>query len=57
MKPNLKDEKDEYVYRSFIGLGQYNIVLSEVSDSSSTPIGTNNKTIILPSPLNSFLFL
>eukprot|EP01040_Poterioochromonas_malhamensis_P015033 gene15033-16749_t len=39
VKPNLKDEKDEYVYRSFIGLGQYNIVLSEVSDSSSTPIG------------------
>lgn len=43
MKPNLKDEKDEYVYRSFIGLGQYNIVLSEVSDSSSTPIGTTTQ--------------
>ncbi len=40
LKPHLKEEKEEYVYRSFIGLGQYAIVASEIGDSSSVPIGT-----------------
>jgi hypothetical protein len=35
----LKQEKEEYVYRSYLGLGQYNIILSEVSDSPNTPVG------------------
>jgi coatomer subunit epsilon len=35
----LKDEKDEFVYRSYLALGQYSIVLSEVKDSPSTPVG------------------
>lgn len=39
LKPHLKEEKEEYVYRSFIGLGQYAIVASEIGDSSSVPIG------------------
>ncbi|KAJ1430982.1 vesicle coat complex COPI, epsilon subunit [Ochromonadaceae sp. CCMP2298] len=35
----LKVEKEEYVYRSYLGLGQYHIILSEVADSPNTPVG------------------
>ena len=33
----LKIESKEFVYRSYIALGQFNIVIDEVSDSPSTP--------------------
>jgi tetratricopeptide (TPR) repeat protein len=33
----LKDEKEEFVYRSYLALGQYDIVLNEVKESA--PIG------------------
>jgi coatomer protein complex subunit epsilon len=39
LKPPVIAEKDEWVYRCYIGLGQYGVVISEVNDSSSTPIG------------------
>ena len=39
MKPHLQDEKDEFIYRCYIGMGQYRIVLQEISDSPSVPIG------------------
>lgn len=39
LKPHLLEEKDEYIYRCYLGLGQNNIVLSEISDSPSVPIG------------------
>ena len=35
----LKQEKEEYVYRSYLGLGQFHVILSEISDSPSTPVG------------------
>ena len=33
----LKDEKDEFLYRSYLALGQYDIVLSDVKESA--PVG------------------
>ena len=33
----LKIEAKEFVYRSFVAIGQYNIVMDEISDDSSTP--------------------
>ena len=33
----LKIEAKEFVYRSYVALGQYNIVMDEISDDSSTP--------------------
>lgn len=39
VSPALKPEKDEYLYRSYLGVGQYNIILNEVKDNSATPIG------------------
>jgi coatomer protein complex subunit epsilon len=38
----LHPERDEFVYRSYLALGQHNIVLSEVKDAPSTPIGSFN---------------
>ncbi len=35
---NLVNEKDEFVYRSYLALGQYNILLSEIKDSEKTSI-------------------
>ena len=37
----LHAERDEYMYRSYLALGQHSLVLSEVKDTGSTPIGTN----------------
>ena len=34
---HLKDEKEEFVYRSYLALGQYDIVLNEVKENA--PIG------------------
>jgi len=34
----LQTEKSEYVYRCYLGLGQHHIILSEIKESSSTPI-------------------
>lgn len=39
LKPHVVPEKDEWVYRCYIGLGQYGVVIGEVNDNSSTPIG------------------
>lgn len=39
LKSSLVSEKDEWVYRAYIGQGQYGIVIGEVADNSSTPIG------------------
>lgn len=39
VNPALKPEKDEYLYRSYLGVGQYNIILNEVKDNAVTPIG------------------
>ena len=32
-------ERDEYTYRSYLALGQFHIILSEIKDVSTTPIG------------------
>jgi coatomer protein complex subunit epsilon len=39
LNDTLKVEKDVYVYRSYIAMGQYDIVLDEVSDKDSTAAG------------------
>ena len=36
---HLLKEKEEYLYRSYIGLGQYYIVRNEIKDGPNTPIG------------------
>jgi len=35
----LKNEKSEFLYRSYLALGQYSIILSEIKDNSSTSLG------------------
>lgn len=35
----LRQEKEEYVYRSYLGLGQYHVIVGEISDSPNTPVG------------------
>lgn len=35
----LQIERDTYVYRSYVALGQYDVVLDEVKDESNTPTG------------------
>lgn len=32
-------EKEEFVYRSYLALGQYNIILTEIKDNASTAVG------------------
>ena len=39
MKPHLQAEKEELIYRCYIGMGQYGIVLQEIPESSSVAIG------------------
>lgn len=39
INPSLKSEKDEFIYRSYLGLGQPNIVLSEIVENPNTPVG------------------
>ncbi len=34
LKPHLQEEKDDYVYRAYIGLGQYDLVIGEISEGS-----------------------
>ena len=36
----LLSEKDEYIYRSFLAMGQYGVVLSEIKERPSTSLGT-----------------
>ena len=31
-------EKDEFVYRSYLALGQYNILMTEIKDVDTTPL-------------------
>lgn len=57
LSQNLLIEKDEFVYRSYLALGQYNILTSEIKDNESTPLSLkcikllcnyimcNNKTV------------
>jgi coatomer protein complex subunit epsilon len=35
---NLATEKDEYIYRSYLAMGQYDIIASEIRDSATTPV-------------------
>ena len=35
---NLVTEKEEFVYRSYLALGQYHIILSEIKENSTTPV-------------------
>lgn len=35
----LLSEKDEYIYRSFLAMGQYGVVLSEIKEKPSTSLG------------------
>jgi len=37
LSDELKVERDCFVYRSYVGLGQYNLVIDEVSEDASTP--------------------
>ena len=37
--PHLVVEKTEYLYRSYLALKQYDIVLGEISDEADTPQG------------------
>ena len=34
----LQTEKQEFIYRSYLALGQYNLVLNEIKDTSATPL-------------------
>jgi coatomer protein complex subunit epsilon len=36
LSPGEEDERDCLVYRSYIGMGQYDLVLSEISDDASS---------------------
>eukprot|EP01038_Epipyxis_sp_PR26KG_P008293 gene8293-11223_t len=36
---SLVQEKEEFVYRSYLSLGQYHIILGEIKDGSNVPIG------------------
>lgn len=36
---NLVSEKDEFVYRSFLAMGQYSVVLHEIKDKPTTSVG------------------
>ena len=42
---HLKDEKEEFVYRSYLALGQHDIVLTEVKENA--PIGTSQLVVSL----------
>lgn len=35
----LTASRDEFVYRSYVALGQYDIVLDEIKDSPNTSVG------------------
>ena len=36
---SLVGEKDEFVYRSFLSMGQFSVVLHEIKDKPNTSIG------------------
>jgi coatomer protein complex subunit epsilon len=35
---NLVTEKEEFIYRSYLAMGQYDMILSEIRDSATTPV-------------------
>jgi hypothetical protein len=35
---NLVTEKEEFIYRSYLALGQYHIILNEIKEANSTPV-------------------
>jgi coatomer protein complex subunit epsilon len=39
LSDDLKIEKETFVYRSYVALGQYSVVLDEVKDEPTTPTG------------------
>lgn len=43
----LRQEKEEYVYRSYLGLGQYHVIVGEISDSPNTPVGENRNVSMI----------
>ena len=55
ISPALKTEKDEYIYRSYLGLGQYHVILSEINENPNTSVGQSDANV---SPLcRNFLVL
>jgi coatomer protein complex subunit epsilon len=38
---SLVSEKDEFVYRSFLAMGQYSVVLHEIKDKPTTSVGND----------------
>jgi Coatomer epsilon subunit len=40
---HLAAEKDEYVYRSFVALGEYRVLFSEILDTPKTPLGEQSR--------------
>lgn len=51
VKGALLEEKEEIVYRCYLAMGQLHIVLNEISDSPSVPVGKNTMTSHLSNPL------
>ena len=39
LQPHLVIEKDEFLYRSYLALGQHQLITSEIKNIPSTPIG------------------
>jgi hypothetical protein len=42
LNPALAAEKDEFVYRSYLAMGQGTVILNEVKDKPSTPSSENS---------------
>lgn len=36
---HLQPVRDEFVFRSYLAMGQFDIVLDEISDGPNTPVG------------------
>lgn len=36
---HLQSVRDEFVFRSYLAMGQFDIVLDEITDSPNTPVG------------------
>ena len=45
---HLTTEKEEYVYRSYLALGQHHIILNEIKDGTNTPISLQAIKLLKP---------
>ena len=55
MPAHLVTEKEEYVYRSYLALGQFHIILNEIKDTGTTPIcTTQTRALLLPACVPQF---